>query len=362
LVARYTLADVQLQVVQLVGSEYTVSGTYETSRSKLTFKHDACGHETTMTWSQFKDGRRCYYCNPRYWDDEKFKAYVTTETHGEYQVLTPYTKGTNPVTLKHLVCGKTYETRATNFITGARCPYCGGTLKLTHTEFVNRVKSLVGDEYTMLSHYVNMMSNIRMRHNLCGTEFIMHAQNFIDGSRCPQCSELHRPTPDEFRQVIADLVGDDYTVLGDYVKATEPIKMRHNKCNREFMVEPCAFKNGSRCPRCRESKGERAIYDYLTEHEIMFEQQWQIHIAGRKAPLRADFYLEQQNLVIEFDGIQHYQAVDFFGGEKALRDNQERDRLKDEWCKAHHIDVWRIRYDQKDRLTNLLEARLVSGK
>lgn len=48
------------------------------------------------------------------------------------------------------------------------------------------------------------------------------------------------------------LVGEEYTVLSDYQNAFTPVKMRHNVCGREYPVAPAKFTSGGRrCPACR---------------------------------------------------------------------------------------------------------------
>ena len=45
-----------------------------------------------------------------------------------------------------------------------------------------------------------------------------------------------------------------------------------------------------------------------------------------------DIYLPDFNIGIEYQGLQHSQAVDFFGGEEAFSKNQERDARKRMLC------------------------------
>lgn len=47
---------------------------------------------------------------------------------------------------------------------------------------------------------------------------------------------------------------------------------------------------------------------------------------------RFDIYLPKYKIAIEYQGLQHFEAIDFFGGEEGLRKNQERDRKKKELC------------------------------
>lgn len=60
-----------------------------------------------------------------------------------------------------------------------------------------------------------------------------------------------RLTTEEVRNEMWDLVGDEYTVLSEYVNATTPIIVRHNKCKREYPVRWNNFKHGKRCALCK---------------------------------------------------------------------------------------------------------------
>ena len=53
--------------------------------------------------------------------------------------------------------------------------------------------------------------------------------------------------------------------------------------------------------------------------------------------------------MIEVDGKQHYEAIDFFGGEKNLKYNQLHDKIKSDYCKNNNLPLIRISYlDFKD--------------
>lgn len=66
---------------------------------------------------------------------------------------------------------------------------------------------------------------------------------------------LRRKTTTEFKQEVYDLVGNEYTVLGEYKNERTPIALRHNVCNYEWdTTTPHDFlRKGmkhSRCPQC----------------------------------------------------------------------------------------------------------------
>jgi hypothetical protein len=45
-----------------------------------------------------------------------------------------------------------------------------------------------------------------------------------------------------------------------------------------------------------------------------------------------DIYFPQLNIAVEYQGLQHYEPVDFFGGVEAFEKNKERDERKRKLC------------------------------
>lgn len=59
-----------------------------------------------------------------------------------------------------------------------------------------------------------------------------------------------------------------------------------------------------------------------------------------------DFYLPNNNICIEYQGKQHYQIIDYFGGEKGFEDRQRNDNIKKEFCKTNNIPLLEIQYGE----------------
>jgi very-short-patch-repair endonuclease len=114
----------------------------------------------------------------------------------------------------------------------------------------------------------------------------------------------------------------------------------------------------SGCPVCSESKGEREIRKYLDGFKILYEKEYKFKDCRNILPLRYDFYLPKYRAVIEFDGIQHYEPVEHFGGLKAYESLKVNDKIKNDYCEDNYIDLIRIRYDQIDRIFDILKESL----
>ena len=60
--------------------------------------------------------------------------------------------------------------------------------------------------------------------------------------------------------------------------------------------------------------------------------------------LKADIYIEELQLVIEYQGEQHYKPIPFMGGEEGLKRRQERDKEKIDLCKYYNLDLVYVTY------------------
>ncbi|MBL6666334.1 MAG: hypothetical protein ISP66_04975 [Flavobacteriaceae bacterium] len=124
-----------------------------------------------------------------------------------------------------------------------------------------------------------------------------------------------------------------------------------------FLQTPKIHRYGSGCPKCNHSKGERAIEITLDEKHIFYETQKKFDGLKDKSSLRCDFYIPKLNLVIEYNGKQHYEEISFFGGNNSLEANKKRDSIKKQYCFDNNIRFEIIRFDEdvKTRLDEILE-------
>lgn len=114
------------------------------------------------------------------------------------------------------------------------------------------------------------------------------------------------------------------------------------------------------------SYGEQVIYSILENNDIEFDYQYTVTIHDRIH--KFDFFLPNYNLFIEYDGRQHFDSIDSWGGEAALEDRKNRDKEKDHYVSDIGANIFRIPYtisDAKDILSSLsgrLDVELSIGK
>ena len=115
----------------------------------------------------------------------------------------------------------------------------------------------------------------------------------------------------------------------------------------EFLQTPFNHINNKQgCPACQTSKGELLIENYLINNNINYIKEYKFDDCKNVRKLPFDFFLPNKNLLIEFDGIQHFKAVDFFGGEEGFKILKQNDHIKNEYCLKNNIRLIRIKYNK----------------
>lgn len=122
--------------------------------------------------------------------------------------------------------------------------------KITHDEFLERVNQIHGNKIKVLGQYKNRRTKILVQ-CFCGYEWEADSYSLTKGHGCPKCANNIKRTTEDFKNIVKDLVGSEYEVLGTYVTKDNPIKMKHVSCGHEFLMTPNSFIRGQRCPKER---------------------------------------------------------------------------------------------------------------
>ena len=74
--------------------------------------------------------------------------------------------------------------------------------------------------------------------------------------------------------------------------------------------------------------------------------------------LRYDFYLPTYNVLIEYQGKQHEEVIEYFGGEEKFKIQQEHDRRKREYAEKYNIKLLEIWYWDFKNIEEILSKEL----
>lgn len=210
-----------------------------------------------------------------------------------------------------------------------------------------------------------------IKHITCGNIYKVVPSKFVQGRRCPECSRKQQggkisKTHEQFVEDVFDTVENEYTVAGTYIDSLTKIKMIHNKCGHEWKITPGNFLSGKRCPKCKETKGEKAISDWLDKNNISYEIQYKFKECKDERSLPFDFAVFQNNklvLLIEYDGQHHFQPVRYGKNDKNSENryikNKKHDRIKNTYCKENNIALLRIPYYYLHDIKLILDREVI---
>ena len=106
---------------------------------------------------------------------------------------------------------------------------------------------------------------------------------------------------------------------------------------------------GANCPFLITYRGENYIKQYLQKNNISFNTQKKFSdlFGIGDGQLSYDFSISNEKyeyILIEYNGIQHYEANDFFGGKEQFRKQKEHDKRKRDYAKKHGYKLITIKY------------------
>lgn len=168
---------------------------------------------------------------------------------------------------------------------------------------------------------------------------------------CPKCAikksskAVIDKTGTSFIQKMTKLKGDRYDYSKVIYRGThKPVEIIC-RIHGPFWQTPSSHKGkqGCGCPQCAESKSERKIANWLEENSIEFQRE--VNITAFNKRKRFDFYIPSMKLYIEYDGPLHYRPVNYNErGYKRLKEQQERDKLRNQWCTDNKVNLVIITY------------------
>lgn len=259
-----------------------------------------------------------------------------------------------------IVCHKhgPFEQDVSNHLNGSRCPKCASNALKSNEKFIMDCIKVHADTYDYsLVEYTGSGNSVTI---ICSKHgpFEQRASTHVKGGGCPSCSPTGLKTTKDFIEdaikVHADLY--DYSMV-DYRGSIPKVTIICPK-HGPFEQQPQVHLQGCGCPVCKFSSGEREIYKLLKSMDLEFEAQKKFDDCIHEKNLSYDFYIPEKKMLIEYNGRQHYEAIDYFGGEKALKKQQKRDQIKRTYANENGYILVEIPYHQFENIEKILRNQL----
>lgn len=248
---------------------------------------------------------------------------------------------------------------------GSGCPYCGNlkkgsTKKDSKETFIKKSQLIHGDKYNYGKvNYINSKTLVEIICSKHGS-FQQRPNDHLNGCGCPKCGyESYSNSERDWISKVQKFHNNkyDYSKV-QYINYETPVTIIC-PIHGEFQQSP---HNHTRygCPICNSSKGEKFIVNYLNENKIKFISQYKIQIDSNinsSGIAYIDFYIPEYNLFIEYNGIQHYIPIEYFGGKITLDKQIKRDNYVRNYCKENNINLLEIPYTEEN-LTLILKNKI----
>ncbi len=288
--------------------------------------------------------------------------------HPNLKVLSEYTTSENKILVEDGI-GIKYEIIANDLLRGIS-PSINSAVDRNEA-FKIKAQLIHGDKYGYSDSIYNGKDNqITIFCNTCNDSFVTKPEIHFQGKGCPSCGL--QKVRDKNQKIVTEralTVEADVILKHNGRVSCDKLEYKGNKvkslfgCNVNeehgyWLATPNDILRGFGCPICSASKGENKISETLDSLGINYNRQKTFDGCKFERLLKFDFYLPDYNLCIEYDGQQHFKAIELFGGEEEFLKTKNRDKIKNKFCLDNNIKLIRIPYTEKDSIEEILKINI----
>lgn len=307
----------------------------------------------------------------------------------EYVVFEETLNGTSKKAhFKHNICNHEFDMIVKDYFRGQRCPKCAAQKRILSNikditkyprkpkptgarskpveYYSKKINAIDGYSFIKIDgDYFGNKSKAIIKHNVCNKTFSKTIIDFTSNKQyCPYCASTGRKNDfllvsENFKKHNFILLETENTYKGTHGKS-------HVKCCICGLTQYKSYNSvvnlSVRCDCQVESKGESLIKEFLMYNKIQFEKEKTFDLLIDSGNLRYDFFIPSKNLIIEYDGIQHFKEILFF--ESSLEYIQSHDDLKNKYAENNGYNIIRISYKENtyEKLEKILKTILIDGK
>ena len=287
--------------------------------------------------------------------------------------LEPYTYALNNIKFKCKKCGFKWEATPSSVLSHRNCPNFR-----CHDDYINpNFVDLTGNTYDNLTviervdDYISPSGNKSATWKClckCGNT-TYRTTSWLKMSKNQSCGCLKSELI--AKRCTENLIGQKFgrlTVI-EYAGSHYDGAMWkcHCDCGKTTIVHARFLKRGGvKSCGCLQSIGEEKIQKFLNKYNIEYVTQKRFDdlVGFGNCKLRYDFYIPDYNILIEYNGRQHYVPVDFKGegNDKAienLKKQQIYDKMKADYAFNQNIKLLVIPYWEENNIENILINQLL---
>lgn len=281
-------------------------------------------------------GKGCKKCTMGVISEDEFLS-MSNEKFGDVYEYGKYVGFNKPIDVfckKHNITFK----KTPRHIINSKTPCSECRKEFLKNEFIKKFNELNYNDLQLLENfeYINNKTKIPI---ICKKHGIFYAtpNNLLKGHLCPECKKETLSLPfSDFVEKSNRIHCNKYKYdISTYKNSTTKTKILC-PIHGEFWQTPVTHLNGCGCKYCKMSIIELQIKSMLEKENIKF-----VYDKSKKwlNKQRLDFYLPDYNIAIECQGIEHFEPVNFFGGEKEFELIKKRDAEKNMLCANNGVKL-----------------------
>jgi predicted nucleic acid-binding Zn-ribbon protein len=234
-----------------------------------------------------------------------------------------------------LVCNHKWLATPSHVTNGKRgCPKCSGNLPLTNEIIDERIQNR---NIIRIGNFINSQMKIEWECTIHNYRWLATPSKILTGRGCSICSKVLPLT----NEIIDERLKDrPITRIGDFKNHNTPIEFRCDK-GHIWMGRIGNINFGGGCPFCLK-KNEYRIKKYLEDNYGNGGRVSHKMLKFNDRKYIIDFCVN--DVLIEYNGKQHYEPVSRFGGMPAFEKQQQRDEALREYCKNNNLSLLEIPY------------------
>jgi len=229
--------------------------------------------------------------------------------------------------------GHTWKATPNHVKNGTWCPRCSGNKKLSIKD-MERIADSRGGK-CLSSKYINNKTKLKWQCEK-GHTWEATPHNIRNGTWCPECGGSTKLTLKDMKKLAETRGGKCLSLI--YENARRKLKWQ---CSEGHLWEavPYTIKKGGWCPECSIGLGERicrTFFQQLFNHPFPKSRpKWLINQDGNQMEL--DGFCKSLKIAFEFQGVQHYEHVEYFQTKTQFKKRREDDKRKRDLCNKHGI-------------------------
>lgn len=244
----------------------------------------------------------------------------------------------------------TFSQTPANHLAGSGCSSCKfDDKKLSLNDFLLKANKIHSNRYDYsLVKYINARTKVDIICTEHGT-YSQTPDNHISKKQgCPVCTKNKKYTTADFIKKSKEIHGCKYDYsLVNYINTSTHVDIICPK-HGMFKQSPKNHFITTGCSQCSyeelQSKACKDIEQLIKSFNYIKEYRFNDCKNVKQLPF--DFYIEDFNLCIEYDGEQHFKPIEHWGGEESHQRTVINDSIKNNYCNDNNINLLRISYNE----------------